>query len=290
MMERTAGNDPKLVSTQYATSANLDARIRLHANFSTNSYGWQLWVFDHLLALPADASVLEIGCGTGQLWAENATRIPSGWTIVLSDQSPGMLHKASATLAHLTRPMRFAQIDAQQIPYPDASFDAVVANHMLYHVPDLSQVLAEIARVLTPGGTLFAATNGRSHMVGLSDLAGRFNAALQIKRNMAIDSFLLENGAERLASVFAKVTCPIYEDAIVVDHATPLVDYIFSMVAEDLLQPGDQEALMAFINAELQAQGGQIVIEKSTGLFVATKALHGKGTGQSWDANDTVRG
>ncbi|MCB0080887.1 MAG: class I SAM-dependent methyltransferase, partial [Caldilineaceae bacterium] len=128
-MARFSGNEPQLVSAQYATSANLDARIYLHAHFSTNSYGWLPWLFDHLLALPADATILELGCGTGQLWAQNADRIPTGWNLILSDQSPGMLDTASAALAHLSRPLLFEQIDAQHIPYEEGRFDAVIANH-----------------------------------------------------------------------------------------------------------------------------------------------------------------
>lgn len=270
-MNPTPANNPTLVADQYQTSANLDARILLHAKFRTNHYGWLPWVFDHLLTLPPDAVILEIGCGTGQLWAANAAQIPPGWTLILSDQSSGMLDKSSAALAHLQRPLRFEQIDAQQIPYTNAYFDAVIANHMLYHVPDLSQALGEIYRVLKPGGRLFAATNGRTHMIALSELAERFDAGLHIKRNMAVDSFLLENGEAILANQFAQVTCHHYDDTLVVDEAEPLVDYILSVVASAAKASVQRNALQTFITATLAEQGGAIQIAKSTGLFIATK-------------------
>jgi hypothetical protein len=60
---------------QYRTSGNLQARIDFHVRFRTNPYDWQLWVFDRL-RLPAEARVLEIGCGAGSLWLENRARIP----------------------------------------------------------------------------------------------------------------------------------------------------------------------------------------------------------------------
>lgn len=270
-MTSNAANDPNHVATQYATSANLDARIRLHAKYSTNQSGWLPWVFDQLLSLPANAAVLEIGCGTGQLWEANHHRIPEGWTITLSDQSQGMLDKSSATLAHLQRPLRFEQIDAQEIPCENETFDAVIANHMLYHVPDLPKALHEIRRVLKPGGKLFAATNGREHMVALSELAGRFDEKLHIKRNMVIDNFQLENGAAKLSEVFDTVACHIYDDALLVDEAEPLVEYILSMAPEAARQPANRQALNEFIAHELRAQDGQIRIAKSTGLFVATR-------------------
>lgn len=270
-MSSFSGSDPAIVNRQYSTSANLDARIRLHANFSTNPYGWLPWVFDQLLALPADATILEVGCGTGQLWGENADRIPLGWSLILSDQSAGMLDKSAATLAHLTRPFRFEQIDAQQIPYADGYFDAVIANHMLYHVPDLPRALAEFRRVLKPGGKLFAATNGKSHMVALGELAGRFDPALNVKQFLSIEQFQLENGAPQLQAFFPQVDCACYEDALVVDAAEPLIDYIFSMAPTEVRQRIARAALHHFIQAELAAHDGAVTIAKSTGLFIATK-------------------
>ncbi len=56
-----------LTQDQYKDSSNLDARIVIHQKFSENPQGWFNWVFDELLKLPADASVLELGCGTGEM-------------------------------------------------------------------------------------------------------------------------------------------------------------------------------------------------------------------------------
>jgi ubiquinone/menaquinone biosynthesis C-methylase UbiE len=47
-------------------------------------------VFDHYDGLPADADVLEVGCGTGYLWRDNADRDAGGWELLLTDFSPGM--------------------------------------------------------------------------------------------------------------------------------------------------------------------------------------------------------
>jgi len=86
-------------------------------------------------AAPDSAHVLEVGTGSGALWQENADRIPPDWKVTLTDLSPGMLADAETALSPL-RPFTFRQADAQDLSLPDASFDAVLANHMLYHVPD----------------------------------------------------------------------------------------------------------------------------------------------------------
>lgn len=144
-------NQQYLLDEQYRDASNLNSRITLHERFSTNPYGIFRWIFDHF-DLPAGAHILELGCGSGQLWLKNLDRIPSGWSITLSDFSPGMLEEARGNLSQSGHPFAFQVIDAQSIPIEDESFDAVIANHMLYHVPDRAVALAEVRRVLRPGG------------------------------------------------------------------------------------------------------------------------------------------
>ena len=71
-----------------------------------------------------------------------ASRIPAGWSITLSDFSPGMLDAAWRNLVVTGRAFQFKEIDAQSIPFEDETFDAVIANHMLYHVPDRPKAIA----------------------------------------------------------------------------------------------------------------------------------------------------
>ena len=131
-----------LKTDQYRDSSNLDARVVIHQRFSTNSYGWFKWVFDTLLTLPDNAKILELGCGHALLWKENVNRIPAGWNITLSDLSSGMLDAAWRNLVVTGRAFKFEEIDAQSIPYENETFDVVIANHMLYHVPDRPKAIA----------------------------------------------------------------------------------------------------------------------------------------------------
>jgi len=72
-----------------------------------------------------------------------------------------------------------------------------------------------------------------------------------------------------LRPYFAHVDRHLYEDALVVDQAAPLVDYVLSATPADQALVPDRQTLAAFFRAELRAQGGAISIAKSTGLFIA---------------------
>ena len=101
-----------LQTDQYRDAGNLNARIAIHERFSTNPQGWFPWVWDILSALPAEAKVLELGCGSGALWSTCPERIPPGWSVTLSDFSAGMLDSAWRSLVTLGRGFKFEQIDA----------------------------------------------------------------------------------------------------------------------------------------------------------------------------------
>jgi ubiquinone/menaquinone biosynthesis C-methylase UbiE len=140
------GRDPNyLRSDQYRDSANLGDRVTLHDRFSTNREGWFPWLFARL-GLESGERVLEVGGGPGWLWLRGPPAPPPGIDLVMSDLSAGMAREARGNLAGRVERLRVCVLDARQIPFPDASFDVALANHMLYHVPDRPRALAEIAR------------------------------------------------------------------------------------------------------------------------------------------------
>jgi ubiquinone/menaquinone biosynthesis C-methylase UbiE len=112
--------------------------------------------------LPATAAVLDVGCGTGRLLDRLGSAQP-GWSLVGLDRSPGM-----ASAARRQRPwLRIVLGTAEALPYPDRSFDAVVTTLSFHHWSDKSGALAEVFRVLRPGG-LLALTDA-----SVDDLPGR---------------------------------------------------------------------------------------------------------------------
>jgi SAM-dependent methyltransferase len=260
-------DQPYLLNQQYHDASNLNARIELHVRFSTNRYGWLRWVFDQL-SLPERCRILELGCGPGRLWLDNLARILASWDITLSDFSPGMLDEARRNLGDGPRPFRFEVIDAQSIPFDDEQFDAVIANHMLFHVPDRARALAEIRRVLRPGGRFYAATNGRAHLQEIEDLVhGFYPDAVKWREQMA-QSFTLETGAVELARWFAHVSLRRYEDGLVVTEAGPLVAYVLSGLFGASFSGEQSTQFRRFVEDEIAAHGA-IRITKDSGLFEA---------------------
>ncbi len=257
-----------LKTDQYKDSSNLDARVAIHQRFSTNPYGWMRWVFNHLLALPANAKILELGCGPGYLWKENIDRIPSTWDITLSDLSSGMLDSAWRNLVVTGRNYKFKEIDAQEIPFKDETFDTVIANHMLYHVPDRPKAIGEIKRVLKTGGHFFATTVGDHHLKEITDWFR------QIHKSSIWDSFsnlfTLENGLGQLKPFFPNVTVARYEDNLHVTELEPLVAYFHSGIRAGELSEDELAKLRSDLEKELKEKG-KIFIHKDSGLFEAIK-------------------
>jgi len=102
---------------------------------------------DAVTPLVRDREVLEVGCGTG-LILEKLARIARRAEGV--DLSPGMLEHAKK------RGLDVREGSATELPYPDASFDVAVSFKVLAHVPDIERALAEMARVVRPGGYVIA--------------------------------------------------------------------------------------------------------------------------------------
>ena len=154
-------SDPRLVREQYASEGNLRARKALYEEVSGENAPDVLW---RVLQEWKPRRVLEVGGGQGEL-AERVVR-ELGASLSFVDQSERMVELARA------RGLDAQLGDVQDLPFPDGTFDTAVAAWMLYHVPDVDRALGELARVLEPGGALFAATNSERHLEELRSLIG----------------------------------------------------------------------------------------------------------------------
>jgi SAM-dependent methyltransferase len=99
------------------------------------------------------SAVLDVGCGTGEITARLAERYPNASFIGVDLEEPH-LERARKNCAAFGSRVTFQYGDALALPFPDGQFDLVVCRHLLQAVPDAQKVLAEIRRVLRPGGRM----------------------------------------------------------------------------------------------------------------------------------------
>jgi ubiquinone/menaquinone biosynthesis C-methylase UbiE len=116
----------------------------------------QLFVGD-LLQLRSDCvNLLDVGAGTAQIPIELCRRHPTV-RIVAIDMAEHMLRvgRANVERAQLTERVELRLCDAKRMPFADRSFDAVMSNSIVHHIPEPFAVFTEMARVVKPGGVLF---------------------------------------------------------------------------------------------------------------------------------------
>ncbi|WP_144119888.1 class I SAM-dependent methyltransferase [Catellatospora sichuanensis] len=245
--------------SQYAsTTGNLTARIALHA-YGTNPQGWFAWLDERL---PLSGKVLEVGAGTGKLWT-HVDHAGRGLDLTLTDFSPAMCAQLRTIPGAQVR-----QCDATQLPFADASFDTVVANHMLYHLDDPAAALREFRRVLRPGGRVAVAVNGSDHLDELNAIGpviGRPELALHATQN----DFTAETGPAYLARHFTEVTVERYHCDLDVPTTEPVLAYLASM-ANEPLTPEQRSAAHALVQARVDTEGG-FRVRKHTVLITASR-------------------
>lgn len=242
---------------QYATDCNLRARLALHDRFSVRK-DWAEWLWERE-APRAGARILDLGCGPATLWRSMADRVDPTVSLTLVDFSPGMIEAAQKELG--TR-ADYVVAEAEALPFDDGSFDAVIANHMLYHVADRPRALAEIRRLLVSGGTLHASTIGRGYLHELVALAPFMNA------ERYAETFGLETGAEQLRPFFTDICVEHFDDALAVTDPEPLLAYIRSSEA---YADNDLTDARATIDAAI-ARDGSFFVAKPLGVISGRKA------------------
>lgn len=116
---------------------------------------------------PAPGSaLLDVGCGSGAIALDAVTRVGAAGRVVGSDIAATMVYLAAQGVHGAT----FCQMDAEQLGFPDASFDAVTCAFSLFQFPDVGRALAEMWRVLKPSGRLALSNWGPGYFSPLAAL------------------------------------------------------------------------------------------------------------------------
>lgn len=254
------------LKAQYRNSTNISARIRLHRLFSSNKQGWFPWIYEQC-QITEGMRILELGCGNGRLWIENKAKLPADCEIILSDISEGMIRDVRREQSLQDDRFSFAAFDCHAIPYEDASFDLVIANHVLFYCKDVDRVCSEVGRVLKPGGRFVCGTYGVAHMQEVSRLVTQFDDRITLSGENLYEHFGKENGAQALAPYFAEVDWQQYEDALIVTQAEPLIEYVLSC------HGNQNQYILEKYNKFRKYVEGQIrngyTITKDAGIFIS---------------------
>jgi ubiquinone/menaquinone biosynthesis C-methylase UbiE len=213
-----------LTGVQYASDRNLSARQAIY-RFQQPLVRSSAWALD-LVPLGGDERILDAGCGNGLHLAELARRAHRG-PVYGMDLSNGML-----TAARERSDAALLVGDAQRLPFADASFERVLAMHMLYHVPDRDLAIAEFRRVLRADGVALALTNSHAHLAELNDMVGAVLFEMHgtdPARLRAYLRFSSESGEAELRRQFETVVRHDVESTLVVTDADAIVAYVASM-------------------------------------------------------------
>jgi SAM-dependent methyltransferase len=271
-----APDKARLVNESYATDEPLSVRIETHRRYSVPAVDLPTWALDRH-PWRGDETVLDLGTGTGQYLAPLRKRIPNG-RIIAGDLAPGMLRDLAAR--GVPGDAMLLNADAEALPLADGSCEAVLASYVMFFVPDIPRAVAEIYRVLRPGGVLLAATMAAVYMAELQAVLNRalnkLGASHQTSMGIMSRRFNLSNGPAYLEPCF-HVTVHQHESALVFPTAEPVLAYMTSLrneLGEDV-PPGRtweewMAALREVVDAEI-ATHGEFRVSKKAGVLVAIK-------------------
>ncbi|HLY26908.1 MAG TPA: class I SAM-dependent methyltransferase [Aggregatilineales bacterium] len=278
-MPNSPTTDRRILTEQaYATDEALNVRLRTHDLYSYPKLNFTEWVLDKI-TWHGDEHVLDVGTGPGTYIDAIQARVPNG-EFVVGDLSLGMARVAASRVG----PKLVLNLDAESLPFADRTFDVVLANHMLHHVPNLDAALSEFRRVLKPDGCVVAATNSQFNLPEFEQLIqraygllGANNAEIEPLRP-ADHQFYLEDGAVRLARHFFAVSRHDLPGAFIFPDAQPILDYIGSMRAIREPQLPRRVAWDDFMSVmgeqidRLIGHFGELVVNKLSGVLIGTNS------------------
>lgn len=266
-------NSADYVRYQYSDSEKFLVRVETHRLYSEAPGSLVEWVMD-IVRPERGGRLLDVGCGPGVYHAEAAAR---GASIVALDLFSAMLRDALERANEGGWTTWAARASAECLPLPDASFDGVMANHMLYHVEDQSAALREMRRVVRLGGRVVLATNAADNMRRLHEVHAQacVRVGLTPTTFSSVHRFTLDH-LPLVRDVFPTASVRLREDAVAFPdadsalrfYASFLVDYVDPLPPDGSHRPLLLRTMRELID-DIIAREGVFRVEKAAGCFVA---------------------
>lgn len=251
-----------------------EATKRLLAVYVTPDVVAQREQFLRALAPRPGERVLDVGSGPGFVAGAIAEAVGSTGAVCGVDISEAML---AAARSHCARQLwvEFRHADATQLPFADDSFDAVISTQVLEYVPDVTAAIAEIHRVLRPGGRIAVVATDWDSIVWHSPNRERMSRILAAWEQHAADSYLPRTLASRLRRAGFRVesqqVIPLFNPAYDRNtYSNRMIDLIVSFVVGRNGITRDEAEAWA---GELRQSGerGEYFFSLNRYLFLATR-------------------
>ncbi|TCS96853.1 class I SAM-dependent methyltransferase [Hazenella coriacea] len=278
-----------LVLQEYKNSRRLNTRVQFHVQYSQAPEPFLEWAIQQV-NYRGDEHVLDAGCGTGVYLFPIANLLrEKGGSIVGMDLSSGLLEELQEKVVDYPN-IELIQGDLQQtLPFPDETFDIVMANFVVYHVEHINHTIQELKRVLKPGGRMIVGTGSQKNFYELEQIH------IEAKKILAFPSeaihhrnpytrFSLENGAIWLRPHFPWFELHTQYDQIMVDQVEPVLEYYASGMMELGIESGTElreeiteemiEDLYQVVRKKIEKvidREGVFRMQKQAGFFIATK-------------------
>jgi len=262
-----------LNENQYSSSIKYEARIYLNKKFKKNPKSKYEWIFEHF-PQNENLNILELGCGTGLFWLANRNNIVKSWSIILSDYSEGMLETCRNNLSRLNFNFQFEIVNAGNIQYPDNKFDIILANNMLYHIPNRDSTIHKISLLLKDTGIFVASTMGKNDLLELNALLYRFLEIQNNKIRFRELPFSLDNGMNQLTKHFKDVVLEKYDNKLVINEADAIVNYYASLneiYKNVVILPDEYKNDFKVYLQNILAKEETITTTKDEGIFICKK-------------------
>lgn len=253
----------------YRSEDSLAVRQGLYA-YKTPDYDLPGIVISRLTGQPG--RVLDVGCGNGRYTSRLREAFP-GAEVIGVDLAPGILE---------TVPEPTVVADVADLPFEDGSADAVLAMHMLYHVPDIPAALDELQRVLAPGGVLFVSTLASDDKeeygpIWQNAAKAALGTEVRLTRSALLERFSLEIAESMVSERFASVALHDLPGVIELPEPGPLVAAFRSEADFIGLAPAEFERLMVEVERQLDdhfASNSVLRIGSHGGILECRDAKH----------------